>query len=193
MLYKPGGDQFLEDKVQSFTWSFSCCHTIETPHRNHLSSFSFLFAFTIEPPTAELAGLWWLKHSKRTMKFIDARDYQAVADAASLLKGNKALKIVLALHTQDSCVIWILMTLSRSGNSSTGLTASVLRQWVFTLIFTTFGFDLYILRPVCLVVLIREFVIAFLISVHSGSKCHSYSHNSGKTSPNNPFLTPLVC
>lgn len=84
------------------------------------------------------------------------------------------------------------MMLSKSGNSSTGFRASLLGR-VFTLISITFVFDLYILRPTCLVVLIRKFVVAFHISVHSESKCHSYSYNSAKTNPNNPFLTSLVC
>lgn len=86
----------------------------------------------------------------------------------------------------------IQMRLSRSGSSSTALRASLLGLWVFTLIFITFSLGLYVLRPTCLVVPIRKFVIAFHMSIHSGNKCHSYSYKSSETT-NNPSLTFFAC
>lgn len=166
---------------------------MESPHRNYLFTFSFPFGFycwTSIDLTCWMLMAW---AQQKYMKCIAARVYQVVADALRLSKWNKALKTMLALHTQDNGILWIQMMLSRSGNSSTGLRASFLGQWVFTLIFITFGLDLYILRPTCLAVLIRQIVVAFHISAHSGSKCYSYSYNSGKTTPNNPFLTSLAC
>lgn len=148
--YKAGRDQYLlETNIQSFTQSLSYCHTTESPQKWPVFS-SFLLPFTAEPPSAELAFcrmLMWIQSMER----------------------------VFALHTQDSSILRIQMRLSRSGSSSTALSASLLGLQVFTLIFLTFGFGLYILRPTCLVVLIRKFVVAFHMSAHSGSECHSYS------------------
>lgn len=129
---------------------------------------------------------------QKYMTYIAARDYQLVADAVRSLKWNKALKIVLALYSQDSSIVWIQMVLSEPRNSSTGLKAFLLGKWNFTLIFITIVFYLYFLRPICLVVPIIKFVVAFHISVHSRSKCLSYSYKCGKTRPSNPFLSSLV-
>lgn len=81
MLYKPGRDQnLLEIGVQSFTQSLSYCHTTESPQKWPVFS-SFPLPFTAEPPSAEPALcriLMWIQSMKR----------------------------VLALHTQDSSIVW---------------------------------------------------------------------------------------
>lgn len=176
-----GGDQFLETDIQSLHGPLATV-TQQSPHKNDMSNSSFPFAFYWWIPiswTCWTCETCWSHTQQKYMTYIAARDCQTVADAVRSLKWNKALKIVLALHPQDNSIVWIQMVLSESRNSSTHLRAFLLEQRNFTLIFITFGFDLYFLRATCLVVPISKFVVAFYISVHSRSKCLLYSYKCG--------------